>query len=135
MSDSLAAHELRGRVASLPLERFGAATLRRRDLIEPALKRLRMAYTEAQEGHRSGSGQSAQGRRSGSKSTPGKANADAVLTSRLLLAEVVAGLGHFPDRGHILGILPEGRVRGKPYCRTPRRNGPAMRGRRWKVYN
>jgi hypothetical protein len=32
--------------------------------------------------------------------------------SRLLLAEVVAGLGHFPDRGHILGTLPESRTGG-----------------------
>ena len=38
-----------------PLERFGAAGLRRRDLTDPALERPRMAFPEAQEAHRSGS--------------------------------------------------------------------------------
>jgi len=49
------ADELRGRAASAPLERFGAAGLRRRDLTDPALERPRMAFPEAQEAHRSGS--------------------------------------------------------------------------------
>jgi hypothetical protein len=49
--------------------------------------------------------------------------------SRLLLAEVVAGLGQFPDR--VIGTLPESRMRGA--LLPPRRNGPAMRGRRWRV--
>src|SRR5215472_12998784 len=40
----LAADELRGRAASVPLERFGAAGLRRRDLTELALERRRIAH-------------------------------------------------------------------------------------------
>ena len=45
---------LRGR--TIPLARFGAAGLRRRDLTEPALERPLMAFPEAQEAHRSGFG-------------------------------------------------------------------------------
>ena len=47
-SDS-AADELRCRFASVPLARFGAAGLRRRDLTNPALERPLMAFPEAQE--------------------------------------------------------------------------------------
>jgi hypothetical protein len=62
-SDSwLAADELRGRDASVPLGRFGAAGLRRRDLTGPALERPRMAFPEAQEAHGNGSKDAAQGR-------------------------------------------------------------------------
>jgi hypothetical protein len=44
----LAADELRGRAAAVPLGRFGAAALRRRDLTDPALERPLMAFPEAQ---------------------------------------------------------------------------------------
>ena len=55
-SDSCtAANKLRGRAASVPLARFRAAGLRRRDLAEPALERRPMAFPEAQKAHRSGS--------------------------------------------------------------------------------
>ena len=47
--------DLRGRAVAVPLTRFGAAGLRRRDLAEPALERPLMAFPEAQEMHRSGS--------------------------------------------------------------------------------
>ena len=43
------ADELRGRAASAPLERFGAAGLRRRDLTDPALERRLIAFPKAQD--------------------------------------------------------------------------------------
>ena len=46
-ASSPAADEPRGRAVPIPLGRFGAAGLRRRDLVEPALERRFMAFPEA----------------------------------------------------------------------------------------
>jgi len=45
----LATAELRGRAALLPLARFRAAGLRRRDLTDPALERRLIAFPKAQD--------------------------------------------------------------------------------------
>ena len=54
-ASSPAADEPRGRAVPIPLGRFGAAGLRRRGLVDPALERPRMALHQDSAGHRSGS--------------------------------------------------------------------------------
>src|SRR5215472_6514856 len=53
LASSPAADQRRGR--AVPRGRFGAAGLRRRDLVEPALERPFMAFSDAREAHGSGS--------------------------------------------------------------------------------
>src|SRR5690242_2795275 len=85
-ASSPAADEPRGRAVPILLGRFGAAGLRRRGLVEPALERPFMAFPEAQEGHGSGSDLEAEsvGCKAKSEIAAGRLMCDSTLHTRSL---------------------------------------------------